>query len=67
MSKVGKIQADVINETYININLAIKEAYKSLVIYRERICMRIHITAYMHTYTYTSIKALRRTKAFNYL
>jgi hypothetical protein len=36
MSKVGKIQADVINETYININLAIKEAYKSLVIYKSK-------------------------------
>jgi hypothetical protein len=36
MSKVGKIQADVINETYININLAIKEAYKSFVIYKSK-------------------------------
>jgi hypothetical protein len=36
MSKVGKIQADVINETYININLAIKEAYKSLVIHKSK-------------------------------
>ena len=36
MSKVGKIQADVINETYININLAIKEAYESLVIYKSK-------------------------------
>ena len=36
MSKVGQIQADVINETYININLAIKEAYESLVIYKTK-------------------------------
>jgi hypothetical protein len=32
MPKVGQIQEDVINETYININLVIKEAYESLVI-----------------------------------